>query len=127
MKKTLWIVLVVTLAACAGYFAWNSYLSPKARAIALVKQSLNDPDSAVFEQVHYVTRTGATCGSVNAKNRMGGYAGQTAFVVGKNGSVTFAPTGNTESGSTETRIEALQEQLDFLEKTRICVAEGSED
>ena len=44
-----------------------------------VRKQLIDPDSAKFEGVHVIKSTGAVCGYVNAKNRMGGYVGQTPF------------------------------------------------
>lgn len=75
--------------AGAGYFAWHSLASPKARAIAIVKRSLVDPDSAIFENVTYSSQSGLIHGSVNAKNRMGGYAGMRRFTVSGDGSVTF--------------------------------------
>jgi hypothetical protein len=53
--------------------------SPNERAAEdAVKQLLNDPDSAKFTKV-VVNPDGNVCGMVNAKNRMGGYVGETPF------------------------------------------------
>jgi len=43
-----------------------------------VRQQLNDPESAQFERVEKIN--GITCGLVNAKNSMGGYAGFRGFI-----------------------------------------------
>jgi len=46
----------------------------------VVAERLNDPESAKFGKV--VARTsGIVCGYVNAKNAMGGYAGEKGFIV----------------------------------------------
>ena len=74
----------------------------------------------MFEQVKYVGSTGATCGYVNAKNRMGAFTGDTPFVVEKSGTVTFAPIENPEVGSTEDRIKSLHTQINFLDKIALC-------
>ncbi|HAG77581.1 MAG: hypothetical protein CMK96_02410 [Pseudomonas sp.] len=51
-----------------------------AAAKRAVTQRLNDPDSAKFGKV--VRRpSGIVCGYVNAKNAMGGYAGEKGFIV----------------------------------------------
>lgn len=47
--------------------------------VKLVRQQLNDPDSAQFEEVRTVD--GVTCGLVNAKNLYGAYTGFERFVV----------------------------------------------
>lgn len=69
---------------------------------AAIKSRLKDPDSARFEWPYAFGRTSAalspnapdgwfTCGSVNAKNAYGGYAGKTAvMVVISNGQVISA-------------------------------------
>ena len=44
-----------------------------------VKKLLNDPDSAQFSDLTKGKSKGDVCGTVNAKNRMGGYAGATPF------------------------------------------------
>ena len=44
-----------------------------------VLQKLTDPNSAKFGKIVY-RPSGVVCGFVNAKNVMGGYAGETAFI-----------------------------------------------
>ena len=63
------LVLIVFLSGC---FAENE-------AKNAVKKLLNDPDSAQFSEVTNGKKNGDVCGFVNAKNRMGGYVGNTAF------------------------------------------------
>lgn len=48
-----------------------------------VRKSLIDPSSGKFESVFENQSTGAVCGFVNAKNRMGAYAGTNPFVYEK--------------------------------------------
>lgn len=106
---------VVVLAAVGSWLTWDRALSPKARALDQVRMHINDPSSATFSNVQHNARTGSTCGMVNAKNRMGGYVGNTPFIVDRDSKVTFAPTGNTEYGPVEQRIKALQDGIAFLE------------
>lgn len=44
-----------------------------------VKRLLSDPDSATFSDVRPGAAEGNFCGMVNARNRMGGYVGNTPF------------------------------------------------
>lgn len=128
MKTTYWVGLAGIVAlSVAGYAAWDSIYSPKAQAIQAVKRSLNDPNSAIFENIQHSQKTGATCGNVNAKNRMGGYVGMTAFIVDGDGGVTLAPAGATDSGPTEQRLKAINAKLSFLERLEACYAENNSD
>jgi hypothetical protein len=52
-----------------------------ARAKWSIEERLNDPESARYKSTFLVRRTGAVCGFVNSKNRMGGYDGFKGFVV----------------------------------------------
>lgn len=52
-----------------------------ARAKWSIEERLNDPESARYKSTYLVRRTGAVCGRVNSKNRMGGYDGFKGFVV----------------------------------------------
>lgn len=54
--------------------------SLESEAKRAVRQGLIDPDSAKFESVFTNQKSGAVCGFVNAKNRMGGYVGASPFV-----------------------------------------------
>lgn len=44
-----------------------------------IKKMLNDPESAQFSSLQDGKKKGDVCGFVNAKNRMGGYVGNTPF------------------------------------------------
>lgn len=62
--------------------------------IVKIRRELNDPDSAIFESVTIspLTRSGvAVCGSVNAKNRMGGYAGFRDFFYTRQDGLAIEP------------------------------------
>lgn len=56
-----------------------------------VRERLTDPDSAKFTDVFVSRRSGTAvvCGTVNAKNRMGGYAGKESFVTNGLAKYTF--------------------------------------
>jgi hypothetical protein len=53
-----------------------------------VKKLLNDPESARFSEVKAGKQQGDVCGMVNAKNRMGGYVGDTPFFYEKSSGYT---------------------------------------
>ena len=117
------LVVFLGLAGAGGW--WWFIQKPKAEAEAnalaeveevkrRVLDRLNDPGSAQFRDVKLHTKTGAGCGEVNAKNRMGGYVGFTLFVAFKDGDVRFEPTENLSSNDASARVEALQKQLNFL-------------
>lgn len=66
--------------ACAVIFAaCIAGCSGRGEAEGAIKQLLNDPDSAKFSDVQPGALKGSFCGRVNAKNRMGGYVGNTPF------------------------------------------------
>jgi hypothetical protein len=56
-----------------------------------VKQLLNDPESARFSEVTQGVSAGDVCGYVNAKNKMGGYAGKTPFYYRVGGETAVMP------------------------------------
>jgi hypothetical protein len=62
-----------------------------------VKTLLNDPESARFTYLKTGTAPGDTCGYVNAKNRMGGYVGDTPFFYEKSTSRAALVVPVTES------------------------------
>jgi len=59
------------------------------KAKKIVSEALIDPDSAKFRSISAGLHEGEFCGYVDGKNRMGGYAGATPFIV------------NTQTGSAE--------------------------
>lgn len=93
-KLTLWVLFMTTVVLGAGsyyYYMWTMYFSDDAKVINQVKGTLNDPDSAKFKDVKYFSNTKAGCGSVNAKNKMGGFVGYTRFIALPEGEVIFDP------------------------------------
>lgn len=92
-KKKLVIGGVVATALVSAAVVWIFYM-PIYKAQNLVKKSLIDPESARFSEVKYVRETGAVCGLVNGKNKMGGYVGEKPFFVTKEGKVNIEPAVN---------------------------------
>ncbi|QIL72325.1 hypothetical protein G7048_19375 [Diaphorobacter sp. HDW4B] len=68
--KNRWAIplAILLLSACSNQTAKTA-----------VKKLLNDPDSAQFSEMRAGKDTGDVCGYVNAKNRMGGFVGNTPF------------------------------------------------
>lgn len=91
------LLLAVSLGASAWWFWWPAY-----QAKQVVRAHLNDPSSAMFSDVSFNRSTGGTCGVVNAKNRMGGFVGDTRFALSKEGDLRF------DDDEIEKRIEFLK-------------------
>lgn len=74
---------IATLAVVsAALLAWHQTMSPYAEQRAMVRELLNDPDSAVFRNARESPRApGLWCGEVNARNKMGGMVGFTRYMV----------------------------------------------
>lgn len=70
MTKILAMACTVLLLSACG---------PHGEAQKAIKGLLNDPDSAKFSAMADGSSKGDVCGMVNAKNRMGGYVGDTPF------------------------------------------------
>jgi len=120
MKRIALLILVIGVAAAtgAGWFLWERENSPAAKNIKVLRSTLFDPDSSQLQYVKYFPSTGATCGAVNSKNLMGGYVGFTMFVVTLQGEVLFDPKADTESGTAEMRLAAVDEQIAFLKRVQ---------
>jgi hypothetical protein len=119
-------IALATLVAVAlgGWLGYGVY--QKSVVTKRVLGALVDPDSAKFNDVRYFPKTGAGCGLVNAKNRMGGYTGFTEFVAESSGKVTFAPRDALESAPVAERLEAAQQRLAFLRMAvEVCPDESS--
>ncbi|QHE86506.1 hypothetical protein [Hydrogenophaga sp. BPS33] len=72
----------ITLAALIPAVLAAGCMSPDSEHREYVKLFLNDPESAQFRSVEQSRRRAlAWCGEVNAKNRMGGLAGFTRYVL----------------------------------------------
>ncbi|QNK65830.1 hypothetical protein [Variovorax sp. PAMC26660] len=69
MRRLFMIAMAVAITGCTG----------QGEAESGVKLLLNDPGSATFTEVQPGAAKGNFCGLVNAKNRMGGYVGNTPF------------------------------------------------
>ena len=84
MKKNTSIVLgAIALLFGGAALLQATHKDPGERAVL---RQLNDPDSAQFGQSFRSPRGGDVwCGSVNAKNRMGGYVGMTRYVADTSG------------------------------------------
>lgn len=93
MKKLL-IGAAVVVAVGAGGASWWLQASPAAVVKNRVLAALNDPSSAEFKVVEYNSRHKTGCGFVNARNRMGGMVGFTAFIAYPDGEVRFEPSFN---------------------------------
>lgn len=112
MKKKYAIACGVLLSACA-FYGWV-YVWPEHKAESAVKSALNDPDSAKFFDVKFHRKTGGSCGFVNAKTPMGGFAGKTKFALSEDGILKFDPKEITDSDSPERNVVALKKQIEFL-------------
>lgn len=110
------IAAVLLASATAGAWYYFAKHRPIEAAKDAVRTSLKDPASAIFGDIKVNGDTGAACGLVNAKNSMGGYVGLRGFLLSKDGSVEFEPSGEA-IGDTSAKIAALQKQLDFVERS----------
>lgn len=93
MKKyrAVWLARLNIAALCVFALAG---CGDEGEAKTAVKSLLNDPDSAQFSELKRGKSKGDICGVVNAKNRMGGYVGNTPFMYEKNlemASIVTAP------------------------------------
>lgn len=84
------VALVAALAAAGAYAALVWW--PREQMREAVREHLLDPESARFGQLFRGRADGVICGTVNARNRMGGYAGQTRFVLFPDRDMRFEPT-----------------------------------
>ena len=106
-------MLLVGLSALAAAAAlWRFYL-PVWRVEQDVKRHLYDPDSAKFSAVTFNRAKSAGCGVVNAKNRMGGYTGDTHFILFPDGELRFGPTEDGGGASLERKIEILDKEIAY--------------
>lgn len=89
MKARIFLLSVAALASAlqAAPLKQNSAKAAKKQedtritdAKERVRQTLSDPDSANFREI-FLTEAGTVCGELNAKNKMGGYAGFRRFIV----------------------------------------------
>jgi hypothetical protein len=72
------------------------------RGMELVKQQLKDPRSAQFDGVYFHRGSDnipMTCGRVNAKNAMGGYAGFQRFISAGKAELTYLEDNVADFGT----------------------------
>ena len=86
-----WVAFGGVAIACLAAYAGLLHFGPQFHVQDQVKAFLLDPDSAKFSGITFNSKNGVGCGSVNAKNRMGGYVGNTMFVVFPSGDVRLEP------------------------------------
>ena len=119
-----------------GVGATGWFLMPIYSIEKNVKKNLIDPESARFTNITFHRDTGAGCGVVNSKNKMGGYAGETEFISFSDNRVIFNSLGDASKkleyckgiNSSYSKLECLEkaknevdEILVFLEqKSRQC-------
>lgn len=106
MKRVLVVSFTLSALLTAAATAYWHY--PIYRTQASVKRTLNASESAKFSHVYFKRDTGAGCGYVTVKNKMGHYVGETHFAVLPSGDVIFDPKQDTESPSQQVRINALK-------------------
>ena len=94
MKKKITLAFIVTAFLLASCEQLPGIINDAKRK---VPKSLIDPSSAIFNSVYENKATGAVCGLVNSKNRMGGYAGATPFTYHDTTGVTFVRDQPKES------------------------------
>ena len=102
------LIVVLSVAAGAALRLWW----PEYQVRQAVKASLVDPDSATFSNVTYNRDNKVGCGVVNAKNKMGGYAGRTPSVLLPNGELRLAPS-DTASTNVEQKAAEARARYDF--------------
>ena len=119
-----WVVVVLALAAGLGAWAWWGGYVHTYQAQQQVRAAMLDPDSARFANVKYHQRTRNTCGYVNGRNRMGGYTGNTPFILLSDGEVRFGPQAPDASGL-QARLEQVEANIAFLKQIALfCPEDG---
>lgn len=104
---------------------WATLVAPIATAEDKVRTHLKDPDSARFDGVAANPKTGAICGSVNAKNSHGGYTGRTGFVlVPTTGEFLLEPQHSSTLDDLDAKIAVARARVDY---TRRWVRECPDD
>lgn len=83
VKFSILAAVGLAVAGGGGVYGWEAHWSPAAKSKAFVKRQLTDPDSAKFGAHFPAVRGGPNmwCGTVNARNRLGGMVGYTRYVV----------------------------------------------
>lgn len=86
------VTAILAATAIAGLAWWMfNVRAPQTLAMNALERYLHDPESARLKDVRRVDSSGAICGRVNAKNRMGGYSGFLEFIVFPDGDLRIEP------------------------------------
>lgn len=99
MKSWLFVGLVVVVSA-ASAVAWFGWLAPKVAHTAVIRDRLNDPESARFRNAFRgkYAQEQTWCGEFNARNRMGGMAGFRRYIVLRDSATVYwEETGSKEN------------------------------
>jgi hypothetical protein len=115
-RLTIGLVSVVVLFALGFGSWWWLEIRPVSLVEHKVRAVLNDPDSAKFRDVGFNKKTGAGCGYVNAKNRMGGYTGFTMFIVYADERVEFSPEQASPGSTTLEKLTAANNVVEYLQR-----------
>lgn len=116
------VVLLVVVAVVLGgsVLLYGYHASPNFRYAADLQQltqSFKDPESVRYREV-YMSKSGALCGEVNAKNSMGGYAGFEEFYT-SGGKIVLLSARQIAEGS-EDRASAWLLHLQRVDMARAC-------
>lgn len=107
-----------------GWYYWWPIYQVEQR----VKLALNDPESARFRSINFNRSNRTGCGVVNAKNKMGGYVGDTHFIATNDGEVMFQPSDEGQIGSEEQKLKALELQVKYIEASKaMCLTPTKKD
>lgn len=85
-KKLKFIALFFTSVLLTGCFGDSKEIQ---NAKNIVKNSLLDGESAQFADLNFYEKSNFVCGTVNAKNKMGGYVGKKKFVANLKTSTSY--------------------------------------
>lgn len=124
--KTILIALILLSALSAALMLWkySEWIAiPKARASMIIL--LKDPSSAQTRNER-ITKAGALCGEVNAKNGMGGYVGFKRYISLGPQSNYIEGTGSLSKATTAELIERL-EQKNAMLKTYLSLQSDGVD
>lgn len=101
------LVLIACLVAIAPAHATDAIADAKARIL----ETLKDPDSAKFRDVK-LYKSGAVCGSYNAKNSYGGYVGYTHFGFTAQGAAILPPNTDLTGDYLRASIDLFHERCE---------------
>ena len=100
--------LLLTALVLAAGIAGCDYLPTETNKVKdAVRAVLLDPDSAKFSDIRKGHRDGVWCGLVNAKNKMGGYAGNKTFAYRPNSKAEKVDLAPEEEAPTQADFDAL--------------------